>query len=478
LFAGRLGIAPGQKLGFADTTTATPDVNWQIGQETGPAGAVVVTSVAVVQTVFGAAGYGYMIRTQANTSLFEVQGSDGATRIAGTLTLLPPATTSGVLAKVRVTPGADTGTTASTEAIDVDFALGRTRTWATGSFGNQRAIVVRAPTYAFVGASSIATAASLAIEGPPAAGANATLGSTYSFWVQAGLALFDGGAISPTVTGSTTTLQSLQLQSTTHASKGAVYTLDSFGVGRVSGLGVTPPRFAVTGNCTVASGAAATLDYVVVNQPTVTVTGATNITTALGFNFLSIEAPIYSTTVTIGAGPTTIPAGATLCIKGPPTITGGGSFTSAYGAVALWVQTPALGGTSAVFDGQVVIGAGASSTGGLQLIGTGALFVKADIGLNLSAADQSITKSGGTGNLIINCSTTGSLFLEAAGIEALRILGTSNAGQIQIGSANLAANGAVATTMTSLGPTGSHTTVQQWLAIKNDAGVLRWLPMY
>ncbi len=40
------------------------------------------------------------------------------------------------------------------------------------------------------------------------------------------------------------------------------------------------------------------------------------------------------------------------------------------------------------------------------------------------------------------------------------------------------ANGSVATTMTSLGPTGSHTTIQEWFTVQNAAGVTRYIPAY
>ena len=43
---------------------------------------------------------------------------------------------------------------------------------------------------------------------------------------------------------------------------------------------------------------------------------------------------------------------------------------------------------------------------------------------------------------------------------------------------NFTANGAVATAMTSVGPTGSHTTVQEWLTIKNASGTVRYIPCY
>lgn len=52
--------------------------------------------------------------------------------------------------------------------------------------------------------------------------------------------------------------------------------------------------------------------------------------------------------------------------------------------------------------------------------------------------------------------------------------------QVEPGAAGLAgfaANGSVATTMTSLGPTGSHTTVQEWMTV-NHGGTTRYIPLY
>lgn len=49
---------------------------------------------------------------------------------------------------------------------------------------------------------------------------------------------------------------------------------------------------------------------------------------------------------------------------------------------------------------------------------------------------------------------------------------------LNFASSSIAANGVVATTVTSLGPTGSHTTIQEWLLVKNTAGTSRWIPMY
>jgi len=76
-----------------------------------------------------------------------------------------------------------------------------------------------------------------------------------------------------------------------------------------------------------------------------------------------------------------------------------------------------------------------------------------------------------------------------AGAPSLLVLGASTnadlklvpkgTGVLQVGnSASMSANGAVATTMTSLGPTGSHTTIQEWLTIKNASGTVRYIPCY
>lgn len=61
--------------------------------------------------------------------------------------------------------------------------------------------------------------------------------------------------------------------------------------------------------------------------------------------------------------------------------------------------------------------------------------------------------------------------------SAFDISGVS--GQVKFkGSENWAANSNVAVTVTSLGPTGAHTTIQRWLTVRDDNGVLRYIPTY
>ncbi|MDI6808422.1 MAG: hypothetical protein QME66_05505 [Candidatus Eisenbacteria bacterium] len=74
-----------------------------------------------------------------------------------------------------ITGGAHTTLTASTEATDINLNLARTVQFATGALATQRAVRVQAPTYAFVGASTLTTAITFSITGAPIAGTNATL---------------------------------------------------------------------------------------------------------------------------------------------------------------------------------------------------------------------------------------------------------------------------------------------------------------
>jgi len=115
------------------------------------------------------------------------------------LTLAYAAASSGTAPVIlSVTGAAHTGLTASTEARDINIVLARTVTMSTGALTTQRAMRITPPTYAFVGASVITRAATLAISAAPAAGTNATITNTMALWLEAG-ALGFGSA--PTTSG-------------------------------------------------------------------------------------------------------------------------------------------------------------------------------------------------------------------------------------------------------------------------------------
>ena len=119
-----------------------------------------------------------------NGGFSAVSGSlNGAT---ATFVISVSAAANGTPKMFSATAAANTNLTLSTEVIDVDWQLNRTVQWATGAITTQRAFVVQAPTYAFVGASVVTNAATLAITNAPVAGTNATLTNRWALWVQAG----------------------------------------------------------------------------------------------------------------------------------------------------------------------------------------------------------------------------------------------------------------------------------------------------
>ncbi len=76
--------------------------------------------------------------------------------------------------------------------------------------------------------------------------------------------------------------------------------------------------------------------------------------------------------------------------------------------------------------------------------------------------------SGGSG-LTLNLSwntTASTIALQAGG------------GAVQAGSGAWSANGSVATALSSIGPVGSHTTVQEWFTVRNAAGTVRYIPAF
>lgn len=116
----------------------------------------------------------------------------GTTSTTSSFNLGSTVATSGNNPLATFTGAAHTGQTAGTELFDVNFNLNRTVQFATGALASQRAIVMQAPTYSFVGASTITNAATLYVSGPPIAGTNATITNPYSLWINTGNSLFNG----------------------------------------------------------------------------------------------------------------------------------------------------------------------------------------------------------------------------------------------------------------------------------------------
>jgi hypothetical protein len=51
-------------------------------------------------------------------------------------------------------------------------------------------------------------------------------------------------------------------------------------------------------------------------------------------------------------------------------------------------------------------------------------------------------------------------------------------GTLKVGTSLMTANGIVATALTAVGPTGAHTTAQEWLTVTNAAGTVRYIPCF
>lgn len=152
-------------------TISTEDAQ-QMQFQTNSANRYVITS-AGAHSFSGATGAGY-----SGSGFFSITGPSGSTTNTGT--------------GVAFTAGAFTNSTLSTEITDVSLNLARTVQFATGALTTQRAARIQAPTYSFVGASTITTASTFAISGAPAAGTNATITNAYALNIESGNSYFDG----------------------------------------------------------------------------------------------------------------------------------------------------------------------------------------------------------------------------------------------------------------------------------------------
>ena len=163
-------------------------------------GAVTVDNFASLY-VKGAGIAGASVTMTNNYSLWTDAGTvrhDGSVIIQDSttpLTITQSIATTGSPIGLSYTGAAHTTLTASTEVTDVKFDLSRTVQLATGNYARQRAVRIEAPTYGFVAASTVSVAATVAIDGPPISGTNASL--------QIETALFIGGSSNIRTTSTT-----------------------------------------------------------------------------------------------------------------------------------------------------------------------------------------------------------------------------------------------------------------------------------
>ena len=153
---------------------------------------------------------------------------------AGGIAIAPTVVTSGSQTAFKVTSAANTTQAAGVNAPAVDLNLSASVQFATGAIADLTAIRVLAPTYTFVGASTVTRAATLYIDTAPSVTAPSTATNTYAILVDAGTVRFDdllslGGNIS--LSGAATTITA------TTADQGITLASSGLGVVALQGSG-------------------------------------------------------------------------------------------------------------------------------------------------------------------------------------------------------------------------------------------------
>lgn len=213
----------------------------------------------------------------------------------------------------KVSAGTLDGLDASVEVNDIDLKFPGSVTLAAGALATMRTININTPrSYAFVSASTITTAATLAIAGPPTQGANCTITTALTLWIQSGATQLDGnlfvngaGGIDAVASG----LVSLRMTHVTTNStlkQGRIttrhYTNAQPDIGTIIVLGDSAANDVLIGGGSSAVNAATTVTtYAAANNTTTTGTAITKVTIdGLGV----LITPISTTNLTLPAGTT------------------------------------------------------------------------------------------------------------------------------------------------------------------------------
>jgi hypothetical protein len=151
-------------------------------------------------TVYASSNSGSIVTFSAGTKNVYISLTR---RQIDTVSASPPASTGAPPLLESLAGAAHTALTASTEYNDIYWNLARTVQFSTGAITTQRSVRIAAPTYSFVGASTITNAATVQIDGAPVAGTNATITNPIALRVltgqSAGRGLVIQGAASQTV---------------------------------------------------------------------------------------------------------------------------------------------------------------------------------------------------------------------------------------------------------------------------------------
>lgn len=150
------------------------------------------TNTLTRTTVYASSNSGSIVTFSAGTKNVYISLTG---RQIDTVSASPKASTGAPASLESLAGAAHTALTASTEYNDIYWNLARTVQFSTGAITTQRAVVISAPTYSFVAASTITTAATVQIDGSPVAGTNATITNRIALRVLTGQATGRGVVI-------------------------------------------------------------------------------------------------------------------------------------------------------------------------------------------------------------------------------------------------------------------------------------------
>lgn len=176
LQTGSNNILLGYKAGDNLTTGAN---NLLIGYDIDAQSATASNQLSIGNLIFASGGFG------TGTTVGAGNVGIGTASPGAKLHVQQTATATGALKGIIYTGAINTNQTLSTEIPSLTLTTAG-RQWATGALATQREVLITAPTYSFVGASTITDAATLAIAGAPIKSTNATITNTHGLLIQAG----------------------------------------------------------------------------------------------------------------------------------------------------------------------------------------------------------------------------------------------------------------------------------------------------
>lgn len=149
-------------------------------------------------------------------------------------------------------------------------------------------------------------------------------------------------------------------------------------------------------------------------------------------------------------------------------LTSFGAVTQTQNAISTVTIVNANGGGSA--ESRITVSNG-TSTGFIAIAGT------AYGGYGAYVASSTVFYTASAAGLVAMADNAAGVFIICTGGNSER-LRVDAGGVLQVQSPSIIANNTVATVLGSVGPTGSHTTVQEWLQFKNSSGTMRYVPAF